>query len=105
MTIQEIMRKNEEVGYHFFEKSTMRFFRSRVLETVYEGPGGIYFVTSEQFVPSSGPPEPRGYTVRRFNPETGDITKAGEFNKLSQYRAQKRAQEYAEKGVPECGSA
>lgn len=76
-TIDAIKRANADRGLHYFERGTMRFFRSRVGQTVYQGPGGIYFVTSEQFVPSSGRPEPRRYSVRKFNPETADISTAG----------------------------
>jgi hypothetical protein len=43
-----IKYRNQQAGLHYFEPSTMRFFRSRVSEMIHEGPGGIYFVTSER---------------------------------------------------------
>jgi hypothetical protein len=44
---------------YFFTPGAMRYFNSRISETIY---GGRYFVTSER--PPSGP---RRYTVRRIN--------------------------------------
>lgn len=55
--IDAIKSANRVTGGHFFDRDTMRFFRTRVLETVY---GGRYFVTSDA-------PQwdgPRRYTVR-----------------------------------------
>lgn len=71
-TIDEIKHANSEAGRHFFEADTMRFFRSRVCPKVHNGPGGVYFVTSEQFVSMSGHAERRTFSVRRFDPKTGD---------------------------------
>lgn len=49
-------------GSHFFDPDTMRFFRSRVGERVYNG---RFFVTSEQNDHGGiRSPEPRRYTVR-----------------------------------------
>lgn len=67
-TIEKIKAANSEAGRYFFQPEAMRFFKSRVLSTVFEGPGGIYFITSEQFKE-----EPRAYTVRVFNPKTGGM--------------------------------
>ncbi len=64
MNIEEIKKNNIEAGRFFFSPETMRFFGSRVHPAVYEGPGGIYFVTSEQ--PPHGP---RTYTVHQALPE------------------------------------
>lgn len=66
---------NRQAGFHFFEKATLRFFASRIGRELY---GGKYFITSEQFIPSSGLAEPRKYTVRCIHPE-GDITTIGAF--------------------------
>lgn len=59
-----IRRANLAAGGHWFSPDTMRFFRSRVARVGYKGTGPIYFVSSEQFVPSRGPAFPRQYTVR-----------------------------------------
>lgn len=42
----------------------MKTFKSRTLPEVYEGPGGVFFVTSEQYVGEA----------RHFWPDTGGIT-------------------------------
>lgn len=71
---------------HFFSRGAMRFFRSRVLPMVYQGRGGIYFVTSEQFVSSTGYVAPRKFSIRRFDPVSGTITTAGAFNEIGTAR-------------------
>lgn len=62
--IDEIKAANEDTGGHFFDASTMRFFRSRVLEGVY---GGRLFVTSEK-----SPFGPREYSIRAIL-DSGDV--------------------------------
>ena len=57
----------------------MRFFRSRVAELAYQGPGGTYFVSSERFVASNGYTPGRAYSVRRFDPDTGSVDTVGAF--------------------------
>lgn len=83
----------------WFAPDTGRFFRSRYSEKVYQGKGGIYFVTSEQFVGSTYT-DPRRYTVRRFNPTTAGIDTAGPFNELSRAQAHGDANRYAKDGPP-----
>lgn len=74
-TIAAVRRANKAAGYHFFDRSTMRGFRSIVGRTVY---GGRYFITSEQFVGSDHTAAPRKYTVREAKPG-GDINTVGQF--------------------------
>ena len=82
-TITMIRAANALAGAHFFERATMRFFRSQVLRTVYQGPGGIFFVTSEE-PPYGG----RRYTVRRFDPtDPSDIETFGDFCELGRAAA------------------
>jgi hypothetical protein len=88
--ITAIKHANKTAGKHYFEPGTMQFFDSRVLSYVYQGPGGVYFVTSEQFHGSTGS-KPRAFTVRRFNPETAAIDTFGPFNELTRERAQRIA--------------
>jgi len=71
ITLAEIRAANKAAGFYFFEPATLRFFDSRILRAVYQGPGGVYFITSEQFHGSGGYTAPRKHTVRKFNPETG----------------------------------
>jgi len=47
--INEIITINRNSGRHFFEQSTMRFFKSRTQEYGIELDNYIYFITSEQF--------------------------------------------------------
>lgn len=46
MTLQEIKRANANAGFHYFDRDTMSFFRSRVSDNVHSGPGGVFLVTS-----------------------------------------------------------
>lgn len=70
MTIEQIISANQSRGYHFFDRDTLRFFRSRVDRLVWSGPTGHYFVTSEQHVHEGlGIKQPRRYTVRRADDE------------------------------------
>jgi hypothetical protein len=55
--IDAVKKANADAGQHFFEPSTMRFFRSRISEGL---EAGRYFVTSEQFDYDA----PRLYSVR-----------------------------------------
>lgn len=58
--IDRLRRMAEDGGSHWFERGTMRFFRSRVSREAYLGADGRwYFVTSEQ-----GPNGIRAYSVR-----------------------------------------
>lgn len=74
-TMADVRRANRELGHFWFEPVTLRFFRSRVGESLY---GGRYFVSSEQFEASDGTRAPRRYTVRQVNPD-GSIDTVGEF--------------------------
>jgi hypothetical protein len=96
-TMDAIREANAKSGHYWFSPDTMRFFSSRVGETVYQGAGGIFFVSSEQFTGLTGEKKPRSYTVRRFNPETGDVgTALGvEFNTLTRSQAVSLARKFA----------
>ncbi len=71
-TISEIKQANAEAGGVFFSPDTMKFFKSKIYPYVYQGPGGIAFVTRETFVGSDGTSRTT-YTVRHFDPETGRV--------------------------------
>lgn len=88
MTIADIKRRNAEAGLHFFDRSTMRFFDSRVLAPIWTGTDGSYFVTSERF----NADEPRLYTVRKIDWATGVVDTVGAFQ---QYRSAPDAYEAA----------
>ena len=65
-TLPRIKEANRQAGKHWFSPDTLRFFKSRIGETIYQGPGGVYFVSSEVY----GPSAPRLYSVREFTPST-----------------------------------
>jgi hypothetical protein len=72
-TMDDVKRINAEKGFHFFSPDTMRFFKSKIESQLY---ADKYFITSEKkgFEDST-----RGYSVREFNKDTGDIETIGEF--------------------------
>lgn len=79
---------------HWFDRDTMRFFRSRIPEYAVEGPGGIYFHSSER-----GPSGVRRYSVRRAIPAPGhtphavrySIETVGDFQGFGSSRAASKA--------------
>ncbi len=89
-TMDDIKTACRVRGSHWFDPGTMRYFKCRILDTVYQGPGGVFFVSSEKY-----DDHPRKYTVRQFNPETADIDTFGEFNDLTKHMAIKKAKEAA----------
>jgi hypothetical protein len=89
-TIDEIKAANEALGHHWFSPSTLRFFRSRVLSTVY---GGRFFVTSEKRTGWREPDQPRLYTIRKAS-DDGSIETVGEFQEYRTARQAKAAIRY-----------
>ena len=92
MTIDQIKTANKARGFHWFDPDTLRFFKSRIGGAVYQGPGGVYFVTSE-----CGPSGVRRYTVRQFTPSTGacETAPACPFNVWGREKAHKTARAMA----------
>ena len=91
-----------EGARHWFDPSSMRFFRSRLPQTAYTTDDGArsYFVTSEQFVGSQGA-APRKFTVRCYTWETRDISTIGAFNEIaSRSTATAQAKALANSEVP-----
>jgi hypothetical protein len=95
-TISDIIQATRANGSHFFDPGAMRFFRSRVSEKVYSGPGGVFFVTSERFEASNGWKAPRGYSVRQFVGGHVDPDASPAFNVLSRSQAHRAARLCAE---------
>lgn len=98
LNISELKDMVKATGSHWFDRSTMKFFRTRILPTIYSGPGGVFFVSSEQREDHT----PRRFTVRRFDPKDGDISTFGEFNKLTRGAAMKEARRAAAANLPLC---
>ena len=91
-TIERIKGAHKRSGGYFFSAGAMRGFKSRVSNIVYQGPGGVYFVTSER-----GPGGVRFYTARKFDRKTKDIANLLQCPLLesSRYTAHKVAAELA----------
>lgn len=79
-SIEQIREANRERGHHFFDADTMRFFRSRVLSRIVDG---RFFVTSEQFVSSTGAADARRYTIREALPDGDVVTAADSFQEYA----------------------
>lgn len=77
-TMSQIRACNRERGHHWFERGTMRFFNSRVGRSVYQGPGGVYFVSSERYDET----HPRTFSVRKFNPRDCSVGTVGDFQRF-----------------------
>ncbi len=71
-TIEQIIRQNQMLGHHWFDKGTKRFFSSRVLPKVY---AGRYFITSE-VAPYAD--NVKRYTIREAHKD-GKISTLGDF--------------------------
>jgi len=79
-TMTDVITANSQVGGHWFEKSTMRFFNTRIESRLI---AGHRFITSEK-----GPDEVRRYTVREALPD-GSIDTVGEFQQYETLREAK----------------
>lgn len=73
-------------GRHWFDPGSMRFFRSRLAQYGYRGPGGTFFVSSEQFDHDA----PRLYSVRKLE-GPGKIETVGDFQAYRSRDAAHRA--------------
>lgn len=94
-TVNDIKDAARANGSHWFDPDTMRSFGTRVLPTVYQGPGGIYFVTHDDQYRRE---LPKRYTVRTFDPDTARIGNHGELNEHSTAEEAKAAAKEAAKG-------
>ncbi len=82
VSLSTIRAANKSAGLHFFDASSMRFFRSKVeSRAAHLAADGVtaYFVTSEQFTPSTGTPDPRKFTVRKADLKSGSVDTHGSF--------------------------
>jgi len=86
-SINDIKSAMRVKGSHWFDASALRFFRSRIGNDVFQGSGGVYFVSSEQF----GDGSPRLYTVRQFDPDAIAIRDGSSFQEFATLRAAKAA--------------
>lgn len=89
-TVAEIKAANRELGGHFFDADAMRFFGSKVGQTVI---GGRFFITSEQLMD-----DPRRYTVRAAH-DDGTICTVGTFCAMQAHEAKRYARDLWERMV------
>ena len=92
-TMREIRDAAAAAGIHWFEPGSMRFFGTELSRTIYQGKGGIFFITSEK--PPHGA---RRFSVRRFHPDDSSISTVGEFCVLT-YAAAVTLAKHSSRGV------
>jgi len=100
-SIGRVRARNSVHGGHWFDHSTMHFFKSRVSETAYLSADDkqSFFVSSERY---SQDYAPRRYTVRVQDCETGSIDTVGNFQGYATgYNAHKVAKALSEGKTPE----
>ena len=85
-TLDQIKRAAAAAGSHWFEKSALRYFASRVSSHVYSVPGGALFVSSEQFKSFCMEDGPRLYSVRSCTFD-GTVDTVGEFQQHESSKA------------------
>lgn len=81
--VAHVVCANKTLGYHFFDRSTLRFFSSRVVPELY---AGAIFITSEQDKVSGAP---RAWTVR-IAAKGGKIHGVGPFQAFGSLRAARK---------------
>lgn len=92
MKIAEIRQANKKAGFRFFERATMRFFKTKVVSEVF----GSWFANEAFFVTSETRPDGvTRYTVRRFDCKTGAVETVGEFQQFTQRSAAVHAMKMA----------
>lgn len=95
ISMDEVREANRELGHHFFDKETIRFFGSRVGSKLY---GGRFFVTSElDFYRTD-----RRYSVR-FVEDDGSVSTTVDFREYGSWReahaaARKAARDWRSNG-------
>lgn len=85
-TINAIQAEMNNRGSHWWDRGSMQFFNTRVGKQVYQGSGGIYFVTSEK-----GPDGKRLYSVRQYKPDSKEIDTIGNFCSMTRAQAEATA--------------
>ncbi len=75
-TMADIRRESLKGDRYFFARDTMRHWGSRIEGGPYQGPGGVFFVTSERGAHNDSP---RRFTVREWRAEKCRIHTLGEF--------------------------
>lgn len=82
-SVDDIERDCKEKS-HWFDESSMRFFKSKVYPQVRQVGNLVYFISSEKG-PSDG--SKRLYTIRVYDSETKDIKSYSEFQEYKTLQA------------------
>ena len=90
-TIKDIRDTMNETGSYWWSKDTMSFFGTKIIGGAFNGPGGVFLVSSEQ-KPSG---RARRFTVRQYNPKTKRIQTVGDFCELDRVDALSQAKQLA----------
>ncbi len=94
MNITEIKRDMVANGSNWWAKETLLLCGTKVINKVYKGGGGTFFVTSD----FTGWERGGGYTIREYNPKLlriNSVGSIGEYNSLQD--AQGRAKTLAKR--------
>jgi len=77
-TVPEHEYRQRNPKGHWFDRDTLRFFKSRIGVHEWGADGHLYFVSSEK---NSGlyTDHARAYSVRKMDKDTGDISTVGQF--------------------------
>ena len=96
-TIESIEAAVTRAGSFWFSKDTLQFFASRIGCQVHQGPGGVFFVSSEKRRGYACEDGERLFTIRQFHPdEPGNVGTLGEFQ---QYKSRSGAHAAAERAA------
>ncbi len=79
-TMAEIRACNADKGHYWFSRGATRFFGSKIGRSVYQGPGGIYFVTSEGRADWG---IPRRHSIRKFDPSDCSVKTVGDVQRFA----------------------
>lgn len=89
-TIDDIKAANKAAGKFFFDPETMRTFKRRLSPIVYQGPVGVYFVTSEVDFNDN-----RSYNVRKCYVDTGEVVTCHNYTRMTKRDAHRSARQLA----------
>lgn len=76
-TISEVRAANKAAGYHWFDRSSMRFFNTVIESKLY---AGKYFITSDRMRVE----DPKRYSIRAVR-EDGGVDTVGSFQDFCKY--------------------
>lgn len=80
--INEVIDINERAGRHFFSADTLHFFQSRIDPGAFRLPDGRLVFTESLAAGfrGTGAGYKRVYRINAMHPETGDVSRVGEYS-------------------------